>query len=70
MRHGKRSVLTTEDINAALRLRNVEARPARNGWQRSAACPRVAPRAALPPRLRRTRRLARRAAQRCCRATR
>jgi hypothetical protein len=26
MRHAKRSVLTTEDINAALRLRNVEAR--------------------------------------------
>lgn len=28
MRHGKRSVLTTEDVNAALRLRNVEARGA------------------------------------------
>jgi len=26
MRHGKRSVLTTEDINNALRLRNVDVR--------------------------------------------
>jgi hypothetical protein len=26
MRHGRRGVLTTEDVNSALRLRNMEAR--------------------------------------------
>lgn len=36
MRHGKRSVLTTDDVNAALRLRNVEARRGR-----AARAPRV-----------------------------
>jgi len=34
MRHGRRSVLTTEDVNSALRLRNVEVR---GRWQRRGA---------------------------------
>jgi len=29
MRHGKRTVLTADDVNNALRLRNVEVRPGR-----------------------------------------
>jgi TATA box binding protein associated factor (TAF) len=40
MRHGKRNVLTTEDINNALRLRNVDVRQPpqhRVGWTSLAA---------------------------------
>ena len=47
MRHGRRSVLTTEDVNSALRLRNVEVR---GRWQRRVARVDFSAGLRLPPR--------------------